>query len=93
MKEDTEPLDPTSGDPRVIPTFNGYAPSGNVTSEVVYVNYGSIDDYSVLQENGIDVKGKIALARYGSIFRGVKAMIAQQHGMVGIIIYSDPAGK
>lgn len=91
MKEDTEPSDPTSGDPRVIPTFNGYAPTGNVTAEVVYVNYGSIDDFTYLKEQGIELEGKIAIARYGSIFRGVKAMIAQQHGMVGILIYSDPA--
>lgn len=91
MKEDVEPSDPTSGDPRVIPTFNGYAPTGNVTAEAVYVNYARVQDFEILQQQGIDVKGKIAIARYGQIFRGVKAMIAQQHGMVGIVIYSDPA--
>ena len=93
MQEDVEPADPTSGDPRIIPTFNGYAPSGDVTAEVVYINYGSMDDFKVLQEQGISVEGKIGIARYGTIFRGVKAMIAQQHGMVGLIISSDPAGS
>jgi N-acetylated-alpha-linked acidic dipeptidase len=45
----------------------------------------------VLAKAGIEVKGKIAIARYGKIFRGTKAMIAQEYGMVGIVIYSDPA--
>jgi N-acetylated-alpha-linked acidic dipeptidase len=58
---------------------------------VVYVNYGSTDDFETLTNLNITLEGKIALVRYGSIFRGTKAMIAQQYGIVGMLIYSDPA--
>lgn len=91
LQEDYEPLDPTSGSERIIPTFNGYAPTGNVTAEVVYVNYGGQDDYDQLASLGVSVEGKIAMARYGTIFRGTIVMIAEQHGAVGVLIYSDPA--
>jgi N-acetylated-alpha-linked acidic dipeptidase len=83
-------VDPTTSDPRSVPTFNGYSPSGDVTAELVYVNYGMWEDFQYLQSQGISVQGKICIARYGGIFRGVKAMIAQQLGAVGLIIYSDP---
>ena len=36
------------------------------------------------------VKGKIVLARYGGGWRGLKPKLAQEHGAVGCLIYSDP---
>ena len=68
-----------------------YAPTGNVTAEVVYVNYASKEDFELIKAEGIDTQGKIAIARYGNIFRGTKAMIAQEYGIAGMLIYSDPA--
>ena len=61
-----------------------------MTGEVVYVNYGLIEDYAQLDSMGISVKGKIAIARYGRSFRGIKAREAEKHGAVGLLIYSDP---
>ncbi len=58
---------------------------------MVYVNYGMPDDYDALAQRGIDVKGKIVLARYGGGWRGLKPKLAQEHGAVGCLIYSDPA--
>src|SRR6266496_3509781 len=55
-----------------IPTFNAYSADGDVTAEVVYVNYGLIEDYKTLDSLGISVSGKIAIARYGRSFRGIK---------------------
>jgi N-acetylated-alpha-linked acidic dipeptidase len=78
-------------DPRVLPAFSGFSPSGDVTAEVVYVNYGTLADFKKLASLGVSVKDKIALVRYGSNFRGVKAYIAQQYGAKGVLIYSDPA--
>ncbi len=57
---------------------------------MVYANYGRLEDFKKLQEMGIDVKGKIAIVRYGMNFRGVKPYVAEQFGAVGVIIYSDP---
>lgn len=90
MKEDYEPVDPTTADKRTVDTFNGYAPSGDATGPLVYVNYGRTSDFEYLVSQGIELKGAIAIARYGQVFRGIKAMIAQEYGMAGVIIYSDP---
>lgn len=91
LREAIVPEDPSSSHPRIIPLFNGYSPSGDVTAPLVYVNYGLPPDYEALKKLGVEVKGKIAIVRYGNSFRGVKAKVAEEHGAVGLIIYSDPA--
>ncbi len=83
--------DPTSSNKKITPLFNGYSASGDVTAPLVYANYGLPPDYDALEKAGVDVKGKIVIVRYGNSFRGVKAKVAQDHGAVGCIIYSDPA--
>jgi N-acetylated-alpha-linked acidic dipeptidase len=82
--------DPYQDDPRVVMPFNGSSGSGDVTAEVVYANYGRLEDFDQLAARHIDLKGKIVLARYGSNFRGVKVFIAEQRGAAGVLIYSDP---
>ncbi|MGY8914803.1 MAG: M28 family peptidase [Flavobacteriales bacterium] len=71
--------------------WNAYSGSGDVTAEVVYANYGTKEDFEKLKELGIEVKGKIVLARYGKNFRGYKAKFAEENGAAGLIIYTDPA--
>jgi len=83
--------DPFQNDPRILPAFNGYSPSGDVTAEVAYANYGTLADFKRLAALGVSVKDKIVIVRYGANFRGVKAYIAQQYGAKGVLIYSDPA--
>ena len=83
--------DPLQDDPRVVTPYNGMSPSGDVEADVVYANYGSPEDFQKLEQMKVDVRGKIVLVRYGQNFRGVKAFVAQEHGAVGVIIYSDPA--
>ncbi len=73
-----------------IPPFNGYTGDGDATADVVYVNYGLIEDYKTLDSLGLSVSGKIALVRYGRSFRGIKAREAQKRGAIGLIVYSDP---
>ena len=82
--------DPFQDDPRILPAFNEYSPSGDVTADVVYANYGRPEDFAKLKEMGIDLKGKIVIVRYGEVFRGVKPFLAAQYGAAGVIIYSDP---
>lgn len=89
LREPVVPLDPTSTLPQY-PTVNGYSGQGDVTGELVYVNYGLIEDYAHLDSIGISVKGKIAIARYGRSFRGIKAREAEKHGATALILYSDP---
>jgi N-acetylated-alpha-linked acidic dipeptidase len=63
---------------------------GDVTAPLVYVNYGIPEDYERLERLGVDVKGKIVIARYGGGWRGIKPKVAAEKGAVGCIIYSDP---
>ena len=74
-----------------LPPYLVYAADGDVTGDLVYVNYGNPDDYVALARMGVDVKGKIVIARYGQAWRGLKVKLAYEHGAVGCIIYSDPA--
>ncbi len=83
--------DPFQDDPRILPAFNGSSPSGDVTAEVVYANYGTLADFQQLAKLGISVKDKIVIVRYGENFRGIKTYIAQHYGAKGVLIYSDPA--
>lgn len=78
------------GSPAAIPSYNAYSGDGDVTAPLVYVNYGLPADYEVLSREGVNVKGKIAIVRYGRSFRGTKAKLAAEHGAVGCVIYSDP---
>ena len=82
--------DPYQDDPRVVMPFNGSSGSGDVTGEVVYANYGRLEDFDQLDAQHIDLHGKIVICRYGSNFRGVKVYLAEQRGAVGVLIYSDP---
>jgi N-acetylated-alpha-linked acidic dipeptidase len=91
LQEAAIPEDPTSSSRKIIPLFNGYSASGDVTAPLVYVNYGLPEDYAALKKLNVETKGKIVIARYGKSFRGVKARVAEEHGAVGVIIYSDPA--
>jgi len=74
----------------ILPPFNAYSIDGDVTGELVYVNYGIPKDYEVLEQNGVDVRGKIVIARYGGSWRGIKPKVAAEHGAIGCLIYSDP---
>src|ERR671912_262260 len=88
IKEPVLPEDPDSGDQT--PLYNAYSGDGDVTGEVVYVNYGMPADFERLKEMGISVKGKIVLARYGAGWRGIKPKVAYENGAIGCLIYSDP---
>lgn len=73
-----------------LPPYNAYSADGDVTAELVYVNQGIPRDYEVLERAGIDVAGKIVIARYGGSWRGIKPKVAAEHGAVACILYSDP---
>jgi len=90
LKEPAIAEDPDSSDENQLPSYNAYSGDGDVTAQLVYVNYGVPADYEQLAKMGIDVKGKIVIARYGASWRGIKPKVAHEHGAVGCIIYSDP---
>ncbi len=90
LKEPAFAEDATSGQAGQLPTYNAWGADGDVTGELVFVNYGLPDDYEQLTKLGIDVKGKIVIAKYGRSWRGIKPKVAYEHGAIGCIIYSDP---
>lgn len=90
LEEDVLDEDPTTALENRIPVFHGYSASGNVTAPFVYVNYGTYQDFEDLVKANISLAGNIALARYGGIFRGLKVKRAQELGMLGCVIFTDP---
>ncbi|SKD07968.1 N-acetylated-alpha-linked acidic dipeptidase [Chitinophaga ginsengisegetis] len=90
LKEPALKEDATSGQEGQLPTYNAWSADGDVEGELVYVNYGLPEDYEYLDRAGINVKGKIVIAKYGRSWRGSKPKVAQEHGAAGCIIYSDP---
>lgn len=91
LKEPALKEDATSGQSdEQLPTYNAWSADGDVSAELVFVNYGLPSDYEQLARRGIDVKGKIVIAKYGRSWRGIKPKVAQEHGAIGCIIYSDP---
>ena len=91
LREPALPEDATSGiEENRLPPFNAYSADGDVTAELVYVNYGIPDDYEELERRGVSVEGKIVIARYGGSWRGIKPKVAAEHGAIGCILYSDP---
>ena len=92
LEEPALSVDPTSGQKdEQLPTYNAYAPDGDVTAPLIYVNYGVVEDYEQLARYSISVKGAIVLERYGHSWRGIKPKLAAEHGAIGCIVYSDPA--
>ena len=90
LKEPALKEDATSGQAGQLPTYNCWSADGDVNAELVFVNYGLPEDYETLAKYGIDVKGKIVIAKYGRSWRGIKPKVAQEHGAIGCLIYSDP---
>ncbi|WP_462221015.1 M28 family peptidase, partial [Ferruginibacter sp.] len=92
LEEPTLAADKTSGQKKEqLPSYNAYSADGDVTAPLIFVNRGVPADYEELEKMGIDVKGKIVIAKYGGSWRGVKPKVAAEHGAIGCIIYSDPA--
>jgi N-acetylated-alpha-linked acidic dipeptidase len=91
VTEPARPEDPASSHPELGPGYVAYSGSGSAAAPVVYVNYGLPPDYARVKAAGVDVAGKIVIARYARSHRAVKIHTAQQNGAAAIIVYSDPA--
>src|SRR5579875_423080 len=92
LEEPSVAGDKTSGQKaEQLPTYNAYSADGDVTAELVFVNRGIPADYEELERMGVDVRGKIVIAKYGGSWRGIKPKVAAEHGAIGCLIYSDPA--
>ena len=92
LREDTLPEDPsTAVRETLLAPYNAFSTDGEVEAELVFVNYGIPEDYEILERYGIDVTGKIVIAKYGRSWRGIKPKLAGEKGAIGAIIYSDPA--
>ncbi|MBI1322257.1 M28 family peptidase [bacterium] len=91
VDEKTNAADKDSASPDSWPAFHGYGVSGTASGQIVYANYGRPEDFETLGRLGVEVRGRIVLARYGKLFRGLKVREAQKRGALGILIFSDPA--
>ncbi|HEX7119376.1 MAG TPA: M20/M25/M40 family metallo-hydrolase [Longimicrobiales bacterium] len=89
LREAVVASDPVSALPQY-PWVLGYSGTGAVEGDVVYVNYGLHEDYARLDSLGVSVEGRIVIARFGRSYRGIKSRLAERHGAIGILIYTDP---
>ncbi|KAG8943630.1 hypothetical protein FRC03_002411 [Tulasnella sp. 419] len=90
VEEVENDLDPAGKFAKTIGAWHGLSKEGDVTGKLVYVNYGSKEDYDELRAQGVDLNGTITIARYGGLFRGLKVKAAQEAGAIGALVYSDP---
>ena len=81
----------TSERTELLPPYNAFSRDGDVEGELVFINYGRPEDHALLERYGISLRGKIAIAKYGKSWRGIKPKLAAEKGAIGTIIYSDPA--
>lgn len=91
LQEESLDMDKDSSSAGMFPAFHGYSASGTASGQIVYVNYGRPEDFERLDELGISTEGRVVLARYGQLFRGLKVWQAELHGAVGVLLFSDPA--
>ena len=92
LEERTLPEDPsTAVREDLLPPYNAFSIDGDVEAELVFVNYGIPEDYEELARYGIDVRGRIVIAKYGNSWRGIKPKVAAEHGALATLMYSDPA--
>ncbi len=89
-REDALPEDPDSAHPDISGPWHAYAKSGKVEAEVVFVNHGRPQDYDALARMGVEVRGRIALARHFKGYRGGKSLEAEKRGVIALVTYSDP---
>lgn len=89
-REEVLEEDPYTAHPDLLPGWNAFSGSGDVTAQVVYANFGRKEDFDELEAMGVDVAGKIVLARYGGNFRGFKVKFAEERGAVGVVMFNDP---
>jgi hypothetical protein len=87
LKEQEIESDPSTKNAKVIPTFHAYSPSADISAEVVFVNYGTKQDYSTLRDMGLDAKGAIVIAKYGKMYRVDIVEIVAGAGAVGVLVY------
>ncbi|KAF2794136.1 N-acetylated-alpha-linked acidic dipeptidase-like protein 2 [Melanomma pulvis-pyrius CBS 109.77] len=90
LEEGVLDIDKTTTDHDRVPAYHGYSFSGNASAEYVYVGRGQRVDFDRLKSLGVTLEGKIALAKYGGPYRGIKVKNAQDYGMVGAVIFTDP---
>ncbi len=90
--EPADPRDPhtdISADPMAHMPWNAYAADADIEAPVIYANYARPEDLHQLARLGVELKGKILLARYFQGYRGGKSFEAEKHGVAGLLVYSD----
>jgi N-acetylated-alpha-linked acidic dipeptidase len=84
------PEDPDTFIDDGLPPMAAYVPSGTASGELVYANFGRVEDYRRLEDIGVSLANRIVIVRYGAIMRGMKVREAARRGAAGVILYSDP---
>uniref|UniRef100_A0A8C4HEC9 Aminopeptidase NAALADL1 n=1 Tax=Dicentrarchus labrax TaxID=13489 RepID=A0A8C4HEC9_DICLA len=88
-REKEKSYTPDQDDPAVVQPYAAYSPAGHQRGRLVYANQGKPSDYLLLNQT-VDLKGTIAITRYGGAGRAAKAINAAPYGVIGVLVYTDP---
>ncbi|KAM7391262.1 hypothetical protein PAMP_021962 [Pampus punctatissimus] len=88
-REKEKPYTADQEDPAVVQPYAAYSPAGHPKGKLVYANQGKPSDYQMLNQT-VDLRGTIAITRYGGAGRAAKAINAAPYGVVGVLVYTDP---
>ncbi|KAF7649282.1 hypothetical protein LDENG_00144100 [Lucifuga dentata] len=88
-REKEKPYTSDQKDPEVVQPYAAYSPAGHPKGKLVYANQGKPSDYQQLNQT-VDLRGTIAITRYGGAGRAAKAINAAPYGVIGVLVYTDP---
>jgi N-acetylated-alpha-linked acidic dipeptidase len=91
VHERIERFDPDAIPPGDLPPFNAWSASGELRGQVLDAGYGQRADFERLRSGGVPLEGRIALCRYGKGYRGIKVELAEEFGLAGVLLFSDPS--
>ncbi|XP_045891609.1 aminopeptidase NAALADL1 [Micropterus dolomieu] len=89
VREKEKPYTSDQEDPEVVQPYAAFSPAGNTKGKLVYANQGKPSDYQLLNQT-VDLRGTIAITRYGGAGRADKAINAAPFGVIGVLVYTDP---
>nr|XP_032803549.1 aminopeptidase NAALADL1 [Petromyzon marinus] len=78
-------------DSSIVPPYAAYSPPGRPKGKLVFANYGRAEDFEHLKSRNVNLTGTIAICKYGKAGRARKAINAESVGVVGLLVYTDPA--
>jgi N-acetylated-alpha-linked acidic dipeptidase len=84
-----------------MPAYFGFSANANITASYVFANFGRAEDFDTLEQANVSLAGRIAVVKSTNVapymllhrlvvFRGEQIQNAEERGMAGVLVYTDP---